>query len=765
MRAVAAPVSPSRIDRAGTPDRRPAPATGTSSSPVPSAPPGLSHTFGDMRVSPPPLRVAPPDSPSEVEARRLAPRLVAGMAAEGAHAGGMTAPRRLASPPRAEPGHRGHPVPPPVAQRLEGSLGGGAPLPPWLEGTLPQAGPGGSGIRVHADSAARADSRALGARAFAFQRHIFLGAGASDPGTPAGALLLAHEAVHALQAPEGVVSRTPATATEPPPPRAATPAEAREFVEILIHFIELGRDRYQPSLSGFDSNRAPVYTRPPLTSSALQVQLDGWKSSVENGLQIIAGTLGGDAALEASLRSVYPAAVDAAVRAAAEHARETPHRVFDRERTRILPWAWPQASLDPAGSALSDALGAAERSRIRVVTTGVTLGNVDAYFAANAAAVPLPAGHTLRFGGTVPRALRDGLSRIAGTLAGITDGLELNTTLTLGLDLGRVGGDYDAWRFTRVEHPAVPARRATRTSPAVAATPATQEILVEHLGAIGLERTAPGGAREQGERFVRLGLRLGSGWPSSPDWERSPGLQTLAMAIAPLSDAVLGRLSGLTVVRASASSVDPSRAGEYDFGSHTVRLFDGAFDASLTRFGTPGADFTTGAGFTVRHEFAHVLDQLPLRSAMTNWNASVDALNAQVDRQDAEFGQFRGRGNRYRIPPEHRAAWNALQADIRRAQGAHRSSVRARNAARSASGARLVQRTGTNVYQAVQGPVAAGSIAFRRAAVQDGVRITEYSDESWLEYFAEAWALFVSAPGDLLRLRPHIHAYFVANPL
>jgi hypothetical protein len=98
---------------------------------------------------------------------------------------------------------------------------------------------------------------------------------------------------------------------------------------------------------------------------------------------------------------------------------------------------------------LSDALTGPERSQIRTVTTNITFSAVDSFFASNAVPVALPANTTARFGPSIAANLQAGLQNIAGTLAGMNNGLELNSTLTLGLDLGRVGGDYAAYRFTR----------------------------------------------------------------------------------------------------------------------------------------------------------------------------------------------------------------------------------------------------------------------------------------------------------------------------
>lgn len=534
--------------------------------------------------------------------------------------------------------------------------------------------------------------------------------------------------------------------------RAATAEENREFVDIANEFIQRGGERYLPAVTGIDATtHKPIIGTPPINREQLIRQLDGWKATVEQCLRIIRDALGGDTALDQSIRQTYRDAVGAAVTAAGEHQSRSRHELYEEHHERILEFAWPQATQDPDGNVLSDTLTAAERSNIRVVTTGISLTSIDTYFAANAVPVALPTNTTLRFGGAIPKELKAGIGSIAGTLASITDGLELNTTLTLGLDLGRVGGDYAAYRFTRVEHPAQ------------AGQAATQEILVEHLGNIGLERMTNDQATAQLERFNRLNLQLGSGWGVDPNWDTNLELQALLRGISALPDADLTRIPGLTIDRAGASSIDASRAGEYNIANHTVSLFDGAFSSSLTRFGTPGASFADTTSFTIRHEIGHALDQVSLRTAMATANTTANALNAQVARQSAEFGDLETSPGRFTIPPDRRAAWDALQADITTARTASTAAATARDNARSLAGGRWELQPGTQNRTLVPGPVAAGSNAFRLAAQQDGVRITEYSDQSWLEYFAEAYALFRSAPGDLQRLRPHVYDYMLVT--
>jgi hypothetical protein len=715
--------------------------------------PGLfGHSFADITVAPP-SRVTSADEPEEKEADRTANEAV--HPTDASPSGLQTLPAPGISGEQ-QPDKRTAAVADgaPLTQQAPANSGKG--LEPMQRKELERVlGQNLGGVRMRTDTAADADSQALAARAFTRGADIHFRRGHFQPHTRAGRWLLTHELTHAIRSRTNVVARKGVGTPMGPAPnlRPSTPAEDREFVGLAIEFIQRGKEHYQPAFAGLaGTTRAPVFRTPPTSREQLVRQLEGWKATTTQCVTLIGTTLNNDATLDQQLRRAYRDAVEAAVSAAASHQSKSRHDIYDEHRERIHDWAWPAAVADPDRNALSDTLTPQERSQIRTVTTGITFGSVDSFFAANASAVALPQNTTARFGSTIRPALRAGLQNIAATLAGMTNGLELNSTLTLGLDLGRVGGDYVAYRFTRVRH-AAQGR----------AQPATNEILIEALGTIGLERPRPGEVRTQRERFARLGLSLGAGWGASPDFETNAELQALLRGLAGIPDATLTRIPSLRIDRASTSSIDPNRAGEYDFATHTVRLFHQAFATSLTRFGTPGAGLSDATSFAIRHEIGHALDQISLRTALGTWNASVDRLNAQVGRRRAQFGDVEVSPNRFQIPPDRRAAWEALQRDIAAARAGEQTQAAARDAARALSGAQLQRRAGTNVFEAVQGPVAAGTSAFRQAAVQDGVRLTHYSDQSWLEYFAESYAMFISAPEDLARLRPHVFAFMQAN--
>jgi hypothetical protein len=72
-------------------------------------------------------------------------------------------------------------------------------------------------VRVHTDDHAAALARAVSARAFTVGSDIYFGSGEYNPGTRAGAQLIAHEAAHVLQQ-QGAPRSGPLTVSEPGEP-------------------------------------------------------------------------------------------------------------------------------------------------------------------------------------------------------------------------------------------------------------------------------------------------------------------------------------------------------------------------------------------------------------------------------------------------------------------------------------------------------------------------------------------------------------------
>jgi len=94
---------------------------------------------------------------------------------------------------------------------------GGEALPSSVRSDMePHFGADFRGVRVHADRAAAASARSLGARAYALGNHLVFGAGEYAPDTGSGRRLIAHELAHVVQQ-TGRIQRQPVPATAVPP--------------------------------------------------------------------------------------------------------------------------------------------------------------------------------------------------------------------------------------------------------------------------------------------------------------------------------------------------------------------------------------------------------------------------------------------------------------------------------------------------------------------------------------------------------------------
>ncbi len=188
-----------------------------------------------------PLRVGAVDDPLEVEAERVADRVMRMPSSEMVVRrcpGGCPDEEVLRRQPVEEeedellrtPADGGAPgVVPGEAVRS----GGGGGLPPGsLRFFEPRLGVDLSGVRVHHDGGAARLASSVNARAFTVGRDVFFGAGEWAPGTTRGDRLLAHELTHTIQErrhwyddkrrSRRRLSHAPAPSPKPAPPPAPT---------------------------------------------------------------------------------------------------------------------------------------------------------------------------------------------------------------------------------------------------------------------------------------------------------------------------------------------------------------------------------------------------------------------------------------------------------------------------------------------------------------------------------------------------------------
>lgn len=761
----------------GNAEERNAVLTGTTS-------PRFGHDFARIPVSPPnadalqtKLVINKPGDEYEQEADRVADQVMRrpDPKLQRACACGGECPKCQTEPPS-----QGHA--PLQTKRLGSSDFGQTAVPPIVHEVLrspcrpldaatrnfmePRFGHDFSQVKVHTDAKAAESARTVNALAYTVGRDIIFAARQYEPLTREGQRLLAHELTHVVQqggdfesnrlplnlavgeetvlheheadrmgdyiassgggvdngARDFLVRRCGGGVAEVQRQAAPSAAdmlskEQRTFVAGATDFLETVARDYR-----FDVLSKVV----KFDEARFRRQLSGWKEILDKSQGIIDSALGKDATLTKNLRSAYQNAVSAAVAFAADRLGQTSHAVYEKYRDLIVEWALPQAVSEATRGELSETLPEAERQKLMVITKAVIF-YVDALFSTKVAktTIPLPAGVTVRFASGVLAKLQDGLKNVAGTI--ILDPLELNSTMTLALDLEAYGGDYGAYRFTYVEH------KPKKGKP-------TQEVLIERLGTIGVEGMAESQATAAKKRFDAHGFKRGSRWSDSQ-------FESVLAAIAQISDSILSPVDGITFDRDREYKEDPKAGGNYNPYTHTITIYDRAFTVSPTRFGVPGVGVSTDTVRDVAHEIGHAVDLLPLRQAWASLEQKKQALTTAF----AEFENPPGSGN-YSFPSTEHATFNKLQDNIRAAE-------ETLTAARSESGERYIEGT-SGAFERVEGGTAAASIEFRKAGEKDGgKRITAYSNEEWQEYYAESFSLYITDLEMLQRLRPNVYGF------
>lgn len=582
-----------------------------------------------------------------------------------------------------------------------------------------------SDVRVHTDARAAESAKAVNALAYTVGRDVVFAEGQYAPETKEGRRLIAHELVHVFQ--QG--HSTSAAVQRTPPPTDMDKSQ-REFVNGAIEKI---RTMGQIARTDLATKKAKI------NEDEIKRRLTATKETQAQALETIHKGLSDDAALTKDLRTAYVDTVQAIITLAKSSLQKTSHELYEQYGGQIHEWAWPQAQADPTANELSATLRPEEQQRITVITAQTNIPDLNDLFSTTGAkiTIPLPQGVNAHFSTGIAAPLQRGLQNVAGKL--IPNPLVLNSTITLTLDLEAYGGDFAAFRFTYLEH--IPANKKD---------PITQEVLIERLGSIGKEKMPPSAQEANEKKFKAHNFTRGSGWSDEQ-------YQQLLAAISQVPDSLLSPVDKLDFRRQSVNATDPKVGGHYDPDAHAVTMFDVAFDASMMRVGAPGAGLATDAVHSIMHEIGHAIDLLPLRKAWKD-------LEQAHDVRKTAFSQFEdppGSEN-YKFPNSEKGHWKELSDKVKAAEDA-------KNKTRSASGYRWKAGAGNmddmvEFEEKKRGKLPPESNEFRLAAGKDGnVRITEYSNKEWQEYFAESFSLYIADPDTLQRLRPNVYAYFIKN--
>lgn len=619
----------------------------------------------------------------------------------------------------------------------EAITGPGAPLDPVVRSRMEQQiGHDFSTVRVHTEPVAAESAHALGALAYTVGRDVVFASGRYEPHTPTGELLLAHELGHVAEQ-RGIgtqLLRQPANRQIIQPSRA----DLRRAVEDAIHFLEMAAGHY--------GLRGPISTTnrrvaPPAQVSLgrLRTILAGWLRVRDTASRLVTG-LGSDRHLAGDLQTAYRNAIRAVIVAASSQARRasgagerpTEADLYRQHQEVIHEWAWPGARLAQGRNDLLGTLSDAEQSVVRVEIDELDLSDAASWFRPNVRDVPKPPRLEVVVSPNIPAPLQRGLTNVALDLV-TRNVLAVNRTTTVALDLRARRGGHHTYRITHVRRRAGRGQRARR------------DVLVERLGAVGLERDRtrqqPGGL----ERFRRHGFVRGDGWSD-------PQFAQLLAALAGIPESMLAEIAGITFIQVPTIPSE-TEAAEYRIEDHSIRVADSAFQGGVShrRFHGPEG-LATGFERLIAHEIGHAIDLASLRGPLAAFNQAAAARNRFLEQHGARI-----QGRRFRIPSDQQQAFDV----VRRAEGAARRTLEAR---RGESGARYVRGRGRAERPTDNLPRGEAN-EFREAARRDGrIRVTTYSDRNWREYYAESFSLYVTDPETLARLRPHVYDYFARRP-
>lgn len=227
------------------------------------------------------------------------------------------------------------------------------------------------------------------------------------------------------------------------------------------------------------------------------------------------------------------------------------------------------------------------------------------------------------------------------------------------------------------------------------------EVLVELVSNVGVDGRSDAREAEARQRFEAHNFKQ-SGY-------RGAELEALQHAVLLIPDAVLSTIDGVRFKRETAHPTTATVGGHYDETDHSITMFDPAFITFSARNVGPDGEITDESVRSIVHELGHAVDMAPLRRALV-----------EHDKTGKD---------------------SALEKASAAASGAHWEKASAWK----------ISETGK----------VADKSAFRAAAKKDGGKeLTQYSEDGWMEHYAECFSYYFSDPDLLKLLRPNVYAYF-----
>lgn len=320
----------------------------------------------------------------------------------------------------------------------------------------------------------------------------------------------------------------------------------------------------------------------------------------------------------------------------------------------------------------------------------------------------------VRVTGAGDATLQTALSK-AGIYAVSRNLLERDETMTLALDLTPIEKQLAGYSG--------PMQIVARFSHVGTLGAAHSTITVENLGKLddsGRKSVRAAGkkvATTRGFAFERFGKS-----------EQAMVYEALGMLPTSILDRLSKGSTPLTFRRESASTSTPTAGGHYEQETHTVVLFDNAFQSSQRRYGE-GGGFVTESIRVIAHEIGHAVSTTEPRVA------------AETDR-----GKSTAKTERTRKRATSETGW---RWGITKSQGGRVWDYQHAT-------------TKTDFVAALK----ADATRPEKGKPKGHVSITDYpttysaTGDRLREIYAESFSLYVTDPETLKRLRPAVYAYF-----
>lgn len=199
-----------------------------------------------------------------------------------------------------------------------------------------------------------------------------------------------------------------------------------------------------------------------------------------------------------------------------------------------------------------------------------------------------------------------------------------------------------------------------------------------------------------------------------------------------------------------------------------------AFTSSITLFGDKTTGFSSPTEQTIIHEIGHAVDKKGLNATSKGFFDAQDTRNNAVNEYNAALEIFQSLVKKYRNPTgtgyvfdtkEEHDDYNNLKAQYKIDELEKKvEDLSAQEGVKKTTMTSTVSPSGSKKILTDEGYKAAETAtdtAFRQAAALDGgIRITDYSDDAWAEYFAESFSFFITDPNRMVLIRPNVYKYF-----